>query len=268
MQSRGFTLVAAGIVGMMALSGCGGKSSDAGAGAETPDLSGSSWMLATYADSAGTSTPAVSSRDGAPLAFGADGALNGSTGCNSFGGTYVQEGDSLTISLGPMTLMACPGELGDQESAVVDALPQVASFTADGDLVLMSEAGDVLLTYSPGMTDLAGTSWQATGVNNGKEAVVSSAATESITASFGDDGTLTGSGGCNSYQATYTLGGEGDIAIGPVAATKKACPDEIMQAEQQYFAALGASTTYSIDGTSLTLRDAQGATQVSFRLSS
>ena len=267
MHRRVFALVAAGMVGAMVLTGCGGGNSDAGTAAETPDLSGSSWLLGAYVDSAGSSVTSVAP-DGAPLAFGADGELSGSTGCNRFGGTYTQDGTSLTIELGPMTLMACPGELGDQESAVVAALPQVASFTVDGDLELKSEAGDVLLTYTPGMTELAGTSWQATGVNNGNEAVVSSAATESITATFGEDGTMTGFGGCNSYNATYTLGGQGDITIGPVAATKKACPEEVMQAEQEYFAALGAVATYSIDGTSLNFRDAQGATQVNYRLSS
>ena len=68
----------------------------------------------------------------AALDFGADGStLNGTTGCNGFGGTYSQDGSNLTIELGPMTLVACTDDATTaQERAIVDGLPRVASFTA------------------------------------------------------------------------------------------------------------------------------------------
>lgn len=265
---RAAGLLAAGLTGVMVLAACssGSDSSAGGDVASTTSLAGSTWTLSSYASAAGANTAAVPGSDGAPLTFGSDGTIAGSTGCNRFSGAYTQDGANLTITLGPMTLMGCPDDVAAQESAVVAALPNVTSFTADGDLILKDGSGSALLTYAPGIADLAGTSWQATGINNGNEAVVSTAATSGVTAVFGDDGTLTGSGGCNTYSATYTSG-SGEIAIGPVAATKKACPDEVMTMEQQYFAALAASTAYVIEGTTLTLRDAAGATQATFQLS-
>jgi heat shock protein HslJ len=45
-----------------------------------------------------------------------------------------------------------------------------------------------------------------------------------------------------------------------------ACPEPAMEIEQMYFAALGNVAVYQIDGTTLTLRDADGATQAMFTL--
>jgi heat shock protein HslJ len=234
--------------------------------AATIDLADTSWTLSSYASPSGAETPAVVDTDGAPLTFGPDGTLSGSTGCNRFNGSYVQDGDSVTLTLGAMTEMACPGPVGDQEAAVLAALPLVRSADSTSGLVLKSDAGDVLLTYGAGLTDLAGTSWQATGINNGTGGVVSDATTPGVTAVFGTDETLTGTGGCNSYSANYTSDA-GQIAIGPVAATKMACPEDVMKTESEYFAALEKATVYALEGNTLTLRDESGATQVSYRLS-
>ena len=166
-----------------------------------------------------------------------------------------------------MTLAACvePGA-ADQEAAILAHLPEIASYELDLQLVLV-DGGDVpVLTYDPGLTTLEGTSWTATGVNNGREAVVSSAATESVTAAFGADGSLSGFAGCNTYTASYeTVGGDA-IAITDVATTRKACADDAMEVEQQFVAALGNATTYTLAGDTLTLRDAGGSTQVTFTI--
>ncbi len=261
-------------VGALTLAACGGSTDPASGGspsAASPttaaaiSLVGTSWTLASYAEKNGTQVPAVPAA--ATLSFGADGVLAGSTGCNRIAGTYVQADANLTIELGPMTKMACPPDVTAQENAVVANLARVASFTSGSSLVLATADGATLLTYSPGLTSLAGTSWQATGINNGKEAVVGTSATAGVTAIFGEDGQLTGSGGCNSYSGTYTTAGTDQITIGPIAATAKACEDaEVTQVEQEYFAALAAVTTYQVDGDTLTLRDASGATQATFTL--
>jgi heat shock protein HslJ len=255
--------------GMLAMSGCGSTSTpaaDAASAAPSTELAGSSWVLESYAGPDGAPVAAVTSGDLGTLAFAADGSFAGSTGCNRIAGTYTQNGSSLTMASGPMTLRACQGPVAAQEAAVVAALPLVVSFTSDANLVLQDADGAALLTYAQGMTSLAGTSWQATGINNGKEAVVSEAGTEKVTAAFGADGTLSGSGGCNTYTGSYTTAGSDEITIGALAATEMACEEPAMQIEQQYFAALGNVTTYQIDGNTLTLRDANGATQVAFTL--
>ena len=235
----------------------------AASAAAPADLSGSKWMLESF-DASGTQTPA-STESAGTLAFADGGALAGSTGCNQFTGAYKQDGSSLTIKPGATTMKACVGDLGTQDTAVLADLAKVASFTQTASaLTLLDSSGATLLVYAPGLTSLAGTSWTATGINNGKNAVESNAQTETVTAEFGEDGKVTGSGGCNTYSATYTTTDPDGITFGPVVSTKMACADEANAVEQQYFAALEAVTTYSIDGTTLTLRDADGSAQVVF----
>ena len=65
----------------------------------------------------------------------------------------------------------------------------------------MDADGVTLLAYDEGQSTIEGTSWTATGVNNGREAVESTAATQAVTADFGTDGALSGFAGCNSYNA-------------------------------------------------------------------
>jgi heat shock protein HslJ len=260
------------LVGILALSACGSTATPADGGAASPatanDLSGTSWDLASYAGADGEPVAGLTSGEMGTLTFAADGTFAGSTGCNRIAGTYTQDGSSLTMASGPMTLRACEGPVADQEAAIVAALPRVTSFTAGTSLALLDADGSTLLTYEPGISTLAGTSWQATGINNGKEAIVSEVGTEQVTAVFGTDGTLSGSGGCNTYSGPYTTSGTDQITIGALASTRMACPEPAMAIEQMYFAALGTVATYQVDGTTLTLRDANGAMQATFTLTS
>ena len=90
--------------------------------------------------------------------------------------------------------------------------------------------------------------------------------TESITADFGADGSLSGFSGCNTYNATYALSGDDGISITAIAGTQKACEDEAMTLEGQYLAALEQAATWTLSGDTLTLRDSSGSTQVTYAL--
>jgi len=252
-----------------ALSGCGSTSTPApkvvsSSPSTTAELTGTTWLLESYKAVNGATVTATRGREAGSLTFGADGTFSGSTGCNRIAGTFTLKGSSLTMQPGPMTLKACTGAIAAQEAAIVAALPKVASFRSAGSLVLLDAGGASLLSYAPGLTGLAGSSWRATGINNGKNAVVGLAGTENVTAVFGADGTVSGSGGCNTYSAPYATPTTGQITIGAVSSTMRACPEAASQIEHDYIAALGKATTYQIDGTTLTLRDAAGAAQVTF----
>ncbi len=110
---------------------------------------------------------------------------------------------------------------------------------------------------------LVGPSWHVTAINNGKEAVVSTLEGTEVTATFGKDGTLTGSAGCNQYSAGYQLSGD-TVHIDPPAATRKLCstPAGVMQQETAYLKALETVTQVEVSAGGITLRDANGATQV------
>jgi heat shock protein HslJ len=64
-----------------------------------------------------------------------------------------------------------------------------------------------------------------------------------------------GSGGCNRITGTYRQEGD-DLTIGPLAATKMACPD--MATESAFLAGLERVRHFTIAGRNLTLSDADG----------
>jgi heat shock protein HslJ len=111
---------------------------------------------------------------------------------------------------------------------------------------------------------LAGTSWTATGMSNDNEPVASSATVPTITAEFGNEDSLTGFGGCNNYTSTWTTTEPDGLTIGAVTSQLAACQQDVMDTEKQFFAALANVATYQLEGNQLTLRDAQGAVQVTF----
>jgi heat shock protein HslJ len=79
-----------------------------------------------------------------------------------------------------------------------------------------------------------------------------------ITAQFAADGNLAGSGGCNSYSATYAVDGS-QLTVSQVVSTMMACDTPIMDQETQYFTALGSAASYEISEEALTLSDSAGA---------
>ena len=257
------TVLAPAVVLLFA-SACGDD--DSSAANESPDLAGTSWTLASAAIN-GDETAAVAA---ATLEFAADGeALAGSTGCNQFAGTYAQDGDALTINLGPVTLAVCTDPaLTAQETTVLTSLPEVTSFASGEQLMLKNSSGDTVLTYDAGRSTIEGTAWTATGVNNGTGGVESSVATGSITADFGSGGALSGFAGCNNYNATYSLSEGGVISITAVSSTMMACDDAAMTLESQYLTALTNAATYTLSGDTMTLRDSSGAAQVTYAFAS
>ena len=261
------TGIAVAALALALLSACasGEGGAPAATGASVPELAGTTWNLATYAGADGAQTPAVTEPSVGTVTFLTGGELAGSTGCNRFTGTYEQSGADLSITTGAMTEMACLGPVGEQETAVIAALAKVATAeVASDNLVLKDARGAELFTYAPGLAGLEGTSWTATGINNGKEAVVSDATTSAITAEFGTDNVLSGFGGCNSYTSTWTTTQPDGLTIGPLGSTLMLCEQEVQDTENQYFAAVAKVTTYQLEGNQLTLRDADGATQVTY----
>lgn len=65
---------------------------------------------------------------------------------------------------------------------------------------------------------------------------------------------IAGEAPCNSFRTTNTTPYPW-IEVGPIAATRRACPD--LPAEQAFFAALEAARTVVIEGDTMTLSDEQ-----------
>lgn len=230
-----------------------------------PTLEGTNWLLESLAGADGQTTAALA--DVQVTALFVAGRVGGSGGCNNYGGSYTVDGSSLSVGPLASTMMACVGPVMDQETAYLSALQSAASYAiVDGKLQISDAAGLVVLTYGVQvLPSLTGTTWYATGVNNGRQAVVSLVIGSETTAVFGEDGSLTGSAGCNNYMTSYTTDGD-QIQIEPAASTRMMCPEPegVMEQEAAYLTALTTAATYSISGDRLELRTADGALAVGY----
>ncbi len=232
-------------------------------------LEGRTWRLVAYRDPDTGGDVPVPAEVRATAVFAA-GAVSGSGGCNRIRGGAEVDGDRLAIAGVASTMMACPPPASTVEAAFLAALDGVVGWSigAAGELRLRDADGTVILRLAVEATPtLVGTTWSATMVNNGRGAVSSLVEGSEITAVFGDDGRVTGSGGCNRFAAPYTLDGP-VLSIGPAASTRMACPDPgVMEQESAFLAALGRVARYEIDGDRLQLRAEDGALQAEFRAS-
>jgi len=165
------------------------------------------------------------------------------------------------------TMMACVPPIMDVEQAFFANLAQVAAYQSGGiQMALLDSAGDFLLEFDLAPQASVIGSWVAQGINNGMEGVETNALTSTVTAIFDESGEVSGVDGCNSYFTTYEVEGD-SITIAPeIATTMMACTDPALgELSQQYFAALGAATTWSVDASgSLELRDDGGSLQVRY----
>jgi heat shock protein HslJ len=114
-------------------------------------------------------------------------------------------------------------------------------------------------------SNLSGTSWEATGFDDGSQTITNVLAGTTLTANFGEDGNLTGNSGCNEYNGPYKITAN-QIGIGPLSSTRKACsnPAGVMEQEAQYQAALENAQVFVVDGNTLELRLVDGTVAVKF----
>ncbi|MGB6231680.1 MAG: META domain-containing protein [Litorimonas sp.] len=68
---------------------------------------------------------------------------------------------------------------------------------------------------------------------------------------FKPGGEVVGNGGCNNFFGSFTQSGR-VVTFGPLASTRKVCPDPVMQAERDWLDLLGR--VRAVDATRLELR--------------
>ncbi len=126
------------------------------------------------------------------------------------------------VTQGPGDVACCGTHLAAKTYAVEQG--QLAETTAaGGEMVKVSAA------------DLDGTSWTLVEIDADQPALADAAATLNF-----QDGQVLGSGGCNDYTASFSLDDVNPfvMSLGPVAATRRGCPDPAGAQEAAYFAAL------------------------------
>jgi len=248
------SIVAVGLVALASLvsSGCSSGADNSKA------LEGKVWKATELSGV----TAVVAGKGAEVTAEFAAGKLSGSGGVNRYTAAYeTQSGDKIKISQPAATLMAGPPQAMAQEQAYFAALTQATKYAVTADsLTLMDDQGTTLVRYAVVQpTTLEGTEWDALAYNNGRGALQSLAAASAITATFGSDGSLTGSATINRYSTTYTTSGGTMSIAAQIVSTKMAGPADEMQQEAAYLAALPKTATYTIEGDELWLRDSAGA---------
>ncbi len=201
--------------------------------APLPTLVDTTWRLVSLDDEPvrGTLT----------LAFDALNRISGEGGCNGFGGNFSATAGAITMEV-ISTLMACmDDDLTGQEAAYFAALQGSTAYDlSQADQLTLTTADGIVLVFAR-LHVLAGTAWQLVSLD---EAGLVEGST--VTLAFDDAGGLSGSGGCNSYSASYTSDGE-TLSIGPVVSTKMACMDAgVMEQEAAFFAALSQAVSYTV----------------------
>jgi heat shock protein HslJ len=229
-------------------------------------LEGTPWLAASCVDPAGWLRPLPPGIE-ITATFQA-GQVAGLAGCNQYNAGYqLAQNVAGIVRIGPAAatqrFCADPPGVMEQEAAYLGALQRVGRFHLVGErLVLQAADWSPLVLYLPRpQASLEGTEWVALNYNNGRDAVVSILTGTEITARFAA-GLLSGSAGCNQYNAGYTLGpAPGAISISPAAATRVFCaePEGVMDQEAAYLAALETAARYRIEGDQLRLERGDGA---------
>jgi heat shock protein HslJ len=123
---------------------------------------------------------------------------------------------------------------------------QVANPPADGSSLRRTLVS--ILSKTPAPVHPAGPTWRLTSLE-GRPAL----GTVKVTAVFGEDSRVSGSGGCNRYTGGAAFEGA-RVQIGAVAATRMYCfGDGVMAQEDAYFAALSKAASYRVEGDELLL---------------
>ena len=148
---------------------------------------------------------------------------------------------------------------GNEQDCVFDVGPTVYNLTAlnyAGQQVSQAIQVNVIDSTSPPV--FVNIPWVLDFYKDGSNLVTVLPDT-TITATFDAANNLSGSGGCNQYNAAYNSSGS-SLTIGAISTTGSSCgaPAGIMQQEQAYFSALPLVTSYVVSGSQLQLRDQYG----------
>jgi heat shock protein HslJ len=254
-RSVGFAALLLAALSVLALAGCGAPASDAKL------LEAREWKVVKIG-----ANPSSSGIAEQTSKFAA-GTVTGSAGVNRYSGTYVaKSGSSISVKVGATTLMAGTPQAMAAEQDFLKALGDAASYAVDdSSLTFFDASGVSVLTYEVlKPTPLVGTPWKMAMYNNGRGGFQSALSSATVTAVFAADGTVSGNGGVNQYHGTYKISGA-SIKIDPLISTQMAGPEDAMAQESAYLAALQKSTTFAMEGTVMTLRDASGAAMVGYQ---
>ncbi|MBK3584307.1 META domain-containing protein, partial [Streptomyces sp. MBT57] len=182
-------------------------------------------------------------------------------GCNHISADASVEGDRITFGKPVSTQMACDETTEKAEKAALAAMDGEVTAKLSGEkLTLTTEGGDTIALSEEKPAGLVGTRWAVNTLLSGETAtsVPADLPKERVPhLTFGEDGTVHGNSGCNSFHGKAAVEGS-TIDFGPPAGTRKMCPEAEMEVERAVLAALDGPATYTIKGSTLTVTSKDG----------
>jgi heat shock protein HslJ len=119
-----------------------------------------------------------------------------------------------------------------------------------------TDLSQIQITVNSGLT--SGT-WLLQSYDDGNGSAVTPLTGTEVTAKFDSGGTVTGSGGCNTYSGGFTAYAD-VLRVGSLSATQSVCgePEGVMDQESDYLAALRSAANFAISGNELTVINSGG----------
>lgn len=249
----GLVAVAAGACGDAGPSGEGdaGPSGEVGLGGRT--------FLSEAVTEAGVPRPLV---DGTQirLEFHDDGRLTATAGCNILGGSVDVREDRIVVADLSTTEIGCDPARHAQDEWLARFLALDPAYRLDGNRLQM-EADQTVIDLVDRRTaepdrPLEGTEWRLDGIIDG-DTVGTVPVGVSITLGFGDR-RVTLHGSCNQGAADFEVSGD-ELRMGPFVTTDVFCGEPAAAVEAAVAKALRGTVTYSIEASTLTLTNPNGA---------
>jgi heat shock protein HslJ len=238
------------LAGMLVVAGCGSKQEPA-AQQQQPELQGRAFVAESVSEQ-GKPKPLAKGTQ-VTFDFTEDGRLLARAGCNMISGPVTTGDGRLTARDLEVTEMGCDQPRHEQDSWLLRVIESGPAMRFDGTkMTLTGPDAEIVFTAKKDLP-LTGTEWRLDTVVTGELAQASQSAATLVFA----DGKVTITTECNSGQAGYQTAGDKMVFDG-VALTRKACPDELTQAEQAITPVLDGEVTFKIKNESLELTHPSG----------
>jgi heat shock protein HslJ len=234
---------------MLVVAACSGGTEGTGG-----QLEGTRWVLRSYAENG---SQVLLEGDAYADATFTGGRVSGFGGCSTYDALARSTGRALLVSAARTTLQSC-GETADAfQSTYLGLLQESRAFTSRLDtLTIFGPDRTALLVYDAGPGNPLLGHWNIDSFADAPGSQVAPLEGTSLTATFRLTN-VSGSSGCNTYDGTYGTNGN-VVAIGRLATTRMACPDDVMTQETAFLAALGGVAFVEPRGATLLLTDRSG----------
>ena len=109
------------------------------------------WQWKSVTDQPTGEVTSVPNPENYTIIFKDDGTLEGKADCNTFGGTYSQEGGGIIITLGPSTMAYCgDASLDQQYLTLLGSVVAGGPADSEGNLALENAGGEKRMLFQNG----------------------------------------------------------------------------------------------------------------------